>query len=140
MRGIDSWPSYRTPPASGAVMPMSIRSVVVLPAPLGPRKPKISPDRTSKDRSRTACRSPKRFEIPCTSRMGVIAAPPRPDPSSLLGARPGLARHRLQRLQLLALQARVERRQAVAGQGGEALLGLLELPAQHLLVGELGGG
>ena len=33
---------------------MSIRSVVVLPAPLGPRKPKISPRCTSKLTPRTA--------------------------------------------------------------------------------------
>src|SRR5258706_10795763 len=48
-------------PSSGAVMPTIMRMVVVLPAPLGPRKPKTRPARTSKLRSSTAVKSPKRF-------------------------------------------------------------------------------
>src|SRR5829696_5331621 len=36
-------PATRISPASGARNPSSISSVVVLPAPLGPRMPKISP-------------------------------------------------------------------------------------------------
>src|SRR5215471_12108256 len=45
-----TWPL----PLVGKIRPMSILMVVVLPAPLGPRKPKISPRRTSSDRSSTA--------------------------------------------------------------------------------------
>ena len=48
-------------PAVGLTSPSSIRSVVVLPAPLGPRKPTIRPSSTVKDRSSTASTSPKRL-------------------------------------------------------------------------------
>ncbi|MBJ7611056.1 MAG: hypothetical protein JF924_01925 [Candidatus Dormibacteraeota bacterium] len=34
-----SWPATRTLPEVGRISPTSILSVVVLPAPLGPRKP-----------------------------------------------------------------------------------------------------
>ena len=40
--------------------PHSIRNVVVLPAPLGPSRPKISPRRTSNEVLATAVKSPKR--------------------------------------------------------------------------------
>ena len=42
-------------------MPQSMRMVVDLPAPLGPRKPKISPRLTSKLTRLTATKLPKRF-------------------------------------------------------------------------------
>src|SRR4051812_23359671 len=45
-------------PPVGATRPSSIRGVVVLPAPLGPRKPVTRPGSTVKDRSLTAARSP----------------------------------------------------------------------------------
>src|SRR4051812_12135093 len=45
-------------PPVGATRPSSIRRVVVLPAPLGPRKPVTRPGSTVKDRSLTAARSP----------------------------------------------------------------------------------
>ena len=41
-------PSTSTEPASGESSVQMIRSVVVLPAPFGPRRPKISPDSASK--------------------------------------------------------------------------------------------
>ncbi len=41
-------------PASGARRPPTHSIVVVLPAPLGPIRPKISPGSTSKDTSATA--------------------------------------------------------------------------------------
>ena len=44
-----------------------MRIDVVLPLPLGPRKPKISPRPTRNDRSLTTCLSPKRLFRPCTS-------------------------------------------------------------------------
>src|SRR5690242_2544657 len=44
--------------------------VVVLPAPLGPRKPKTSPDATSKSIPLTASRSPYRFDRPATTTAG----------------------------------------------------------------------
>src|SRR5512143_4057607 len=48
-------------PADGLTRPQSIRIVVDFPAPLGPRKPKISPRATSRLMSLTATKSPKRF-------------------------------------------------------------------------------
>jgi len=47
-----------TPPASAASTPITMRIVVVLPAPLLPTKPKSSPARTCKLRSRSASTSP----------------------------------------------------------------------------------
>ena len=46
-------PQIATLPESGRINPVSIRIVVVLPAPFGPRNPKTSPARTSKDTSET---------------------------------------------------------------------------------------
>ncbi len=48
-------------PAVGRTRPSSIRRVVVLPAPLGPRKPVTSPAATSKLRSRTAVTAAEPF-------------------------------------------------------------------------------
>jgi hypothetical protein len=47
-------------PRVGAERPRIIRSVVVLPAPFGPRKPVIVPASNENDRSVTAETSPKR--------------------------------------------------------------------------------
>src|SRR5262249_43538581 len=61
--------------------PHSIRIVVDLPAPLLPRKPKISPRRTSKVSASTATKSPNRRVRPRTT----IAAPSTPAaPAALL--------------------------------------------------------
>ncbi len=49
----------RTVPASGLKMSSIKRIVVVLPAPFGPSKPKISPGSTANETSATACMSPK---------------------------------------------------------------------------------
>src|SRR3712207_6955689 len=46
-------PSTSTRPRVGATSPSSMRMVVVLPAPLGPRKPQISPRSTVNDRLRS---------------------------------------------------------------------------------------
>src|SRR5450759_3166094 len=48
-------------PPVGAKIPVSMRIVVDLPAPFGPRKPKISPFCTSKLTRFTAMKLPKRF-------------------------------------------------------------------------------
>src|SRR6266498_1649860 len=47
-------------PSVGARSPQSMRSVVVFPEPLGPRKPYSSPARTRRLRWSTATRLPKR--------------------------------------------------------------------------------
>src|SRR5579871_353426 len=48
-------------PEVGRSNPQSMRMVVDFPAPLGPRKPKISPRRTSSVTWSTARKSPKRL-------------------------------------------------------------------------------
>ena len=44
-----SWPAIVIVPLDGAMMPASQRSVVVLPAPFGPTRPRISPAATSNE-------------------------------------------------------------------------------------------
>src|ERR1700760_4802438 len=51
-------------------MPSSMRSVVVLPAPLGPRKPRMLPRGKDSDKSFTAVKSPKRLVTFDSSRTG----------------------------------------------------------------------
>ena len=52
---------------SASTRPSSIRRVVVLPAPFGPRKPVTAPSRALKLRSSTAVTSPKRLDSPWIS-------------------------------------------------------------------------
>ena len=49
-----SWPSTYAAPASGRSSPTAIDSVVVLPAPLGPSRPKNEPAGTSRSTPATA--------------------------------------------------------------------------------------
>src|ERR1700691_978095 len=51
-------------PAEGCTRPSSMRRVVVLPEPLGPRKPVTRPGSTVNDRSSTARTGPKDLESP----------------------------------------------------------------------------
>ncbi len=53
-----SMPSMRIEPASGLSSPSMALSVVVLPAPLGPRRPKISPSLISRVTPSTALTGP----------------------------------------------------------------------------------
>ncbi len=62
-----SKPATRPVPEVGASRPVSILIVVVLPAPLGPRKPKISPSGTWKLTWSTAVKSPNRRVSSLTS-------------------------------------------------------------------------
>src|SRR5690349_12905381 len=57
-------------PASGVSNPHSMRMVVVLPLPLGPRNPKICPRSTLKAKSSTTMRLPKLLRNPRTSMAG----------------------------------------------------------------------
>src|SRR5688572_5316699 len=70
-----SKPATRPSPSLGASSPVSILMVVVLPAPLGPRNPKISPARTSNVTASTAVKSPKRRVRPVTLTGGVTGVP-----------------------------------------------------------------
>jgi hypothetical protein len=62
-------PQTRTVPVVAGRKPVMTRSVVVLPAPFGPRKPSISPGDAEKETSWTAVRSPYRLLRFATSIM-----------------------------------------------------------------------
>src|SRR5512136_964731 len=66
-----SKPAMRPLPAVGAMIPHSMRMVVDLPAPFGPRKPKISPVRTEKLMPSTAVKRPKRLTRSVTTTASV---------------------------------------------------------------------
>src|SRR5882757_3696277 len=76
----------RTSPLLGRSRPSSIRIVVDLPAPFGPRKPVTTPGRTVKVRWSTAVLSPYRLVSPCNSIMGARLARHggTPDPDKVL--------------------------------------------------------
>src|SRR4029450_5229447 len=67
---VRSWPLKAPLPASGAWKPAMAANSVVLPAPLGPIRPTISPWCTSSDAWSTALRPPNDLERPRTSSMG----------------------------------------------------------------------
>src|ERR1700722_12656638 len=68
---LTSKPPTTARPDVGAISPHSTRIVVDFPAPLGPRKPKISPACTSRFNSATAVKSPK-----CLLRFSMWTAGP----------------------------------------------------------------
>src|SRR3954447_3445669 len=80
----ESWPGDKAAPEVGFASVQSMLIVVVLPAPLGPRKPNTSPGATSKLTPRTASSSPKDLRSSSTSTAFI---------PSLYGERPiGLGR------------------------------------------------
>src|SRR5215213_9892302 len=66
-RRAGSWPSTETLPLVRVRYPSRISTVVVLPAPLGPRRPNTSPRRTVKEIPRTAATSPYSLRRSSTS-------------------------------------------------------------------------
>ena len=66
-------PAMRALPWVGLSNPASTRSVVVLPAPLGPRRPTTSPAPTVNDTSSTARAPPNSRTSPATSMTGAIS-------------------------------------------------------------------
>src|SRR3546814_5544868 len=70
-----SWPSYSTAPYVGLRIRLKQFNSVVLPAPLGPMRPTIEPEVTSKLTSSTALRPAKCTDSPLTARSGLIAVP-----------------------------------------------------------------
>src|SRR5438477_3880522 len=68
-----SWPRTVTFPEVGFERPLTILTVVVFPEPLGPTRPKISPDRTARVRSSSATNVPKRLVRFLMSMAGVSA-------------------------------------------------------------------
>ena len=100
----------RSRPASGARIPATQRSVVVLPAPFGPTRPRISPARTSKPSASTATRSSKRLVSSLTTSMASDDSQPLRSPSDSL---------RVGRLSSPSLQS-VARRERLRGRGAAA--------------------
>ena len=74
-------PRNRISPPSGREKPESRLNTVVLPAPLGPMRPRISPSAIAKESARTAWRPPKRFESAETSSR-LTAGPPSDAPTA----------------------------------------------------------
>src|SRR5687768_15794265 len=71
---LTSIPATTARPLVGASSPVSILMVVVLPAPFGPRNPKISPAFTAKLTAFTAVKSPKLLVRPSTAMDRSTAA------------------------------------------------------------------
>src|SRR3954471_19788271 len=73
-------PSTRAVPPSGRASVVSMRTTVVLPAPLGPSRPRTRPSGTSNDTPFTASTVPKHFTSPSATIAGsgtrVSLAPP----------------------------------------------------------------
>src|SRR5690349_11448483 len=59
-------------PASGRNCPLTRLKSVVLPAPLGPRIPSVSPSATAKDIPSVTRRAPKLFDTACRARIAAI--------------------------------------------------------------------
>src|SRR5262245_32381417 len=79
--GVSGMPATVARPEVGVTIVPSVRTVVVLPAPFGPRNPNTSPYPTSNETSWNATRSPNRLPSPCTDRAaadtsGLIFGPP----------------------------------------------------------------
>ena len=72
-RPTSSWPSSRTEPVNGSMKPDIRLNTVVLPAPFGPIRPRISPWFNTKERSDTARRPPKSLERLLTSSNAMAA-------------------------------------------------------------------
>src|SRR3989304_6039048 len=69
-------PLNRIPPLSGRSNPVIRLNTVVLPAPLGPINPRISPSATLKDSACTAMTPPKDFVRFSASSNRTFARPP----------------------------------------------------------------
>src|SRR5579871_1098768 len=105
-------------PDVGPSKPHRMRMVVDLPAPLGPRNPKISPRRTSIDTLSTATKSPKRF-VSCSI---LTAGPACADSGSTLHLLLADQRdeHVFKRRHNALVRERAQRRQLL--DGGRALV------------------
>src|SRR5882762_10165361 len=90
-----SAPRKRTEPASGLSAPAMRLKTVLLPEPLGPIRPRISPSATSNETLLTAVKPPNLF-VSCSTfsksrREGVALGERQHRVARLDGARPGAA-------------------------------------------------
>src|ERR1700761_6575637 len=135
-----SAPRIEIRPAVGSTRPSAMRMEVVLPAPLGPKNPKMRPGSTRNDRSSTAWKAPYRLETP--SRISAASMPESPSLrfvatlAGRLAAGEGGAHHEVDRPHhRLAMPGAEERGVArpgdvlgIAGAGAVGGLGLHALP------------
>src|SRR5690242_4083349 len=135
---VTSRPSIMIAPKSGRSRPATSRSVVVLPAPLGPSRTKNSPSSMESEKSRTASVVPKRLltRSSITSAMAGSFVARSADRSSALRIeqRQALgAKHETDRLSDLHRRARRQPRRdpSVARVDGHNLRGAAILGAKH---------
>ena len=95
-------------PPSGRTRPATLRTSVVLPAPLGPSRPRISPGARSSETPSSARRAPKDFERLRTSRGDAAAIGGNPMPIDPLWRAPSWVN--LRRLPMSSLTVRSSRR------------------------------
>src|SRR6185503_3780029 len=69
-----SRPSIKMRPRAGCASPATMRRIVDLPDPLGPRKVKNSPRSTDSESSSAACVEPNRFETSSIVRISWVTA------------------------------------------------------------------
>src|SRR6266581_7998246 len=70
-----SRPANKIDPEVGASVPESMLKIVLLPEPLGPIRPRISPCSTRNDTLLTAVKPPKRFTNPFTVSTQILRWP-----------------------------------------------------------------
>src|SRR5512132_4070057 len=75
-RGPTDRPATVTSPASRVSRPQAMEMMVVLPAPLGPSRPYVSPTSMWKLTSSTATRSPKVLRSPAHTSIGPVTGRP----------------------------------------------------------------
>src|SRR4051812_16365090 len=85
--GASRSPATVAVPEVGATSVPSARTVVVFPAPFGPRKPKTSPRSISNETPSNATRSPKRLPRPWTESALVMLPPRLKTDINMLGSR-----------------------------------------------------
>src|SRR3984893_868735 len=76
-RSVTSWPSMRIAPALGCSKPATMRNVVVLPQPLGPRNETNSPRSTARSKFCTTFWGPKDLRRSLISRNAIRFFPRR---------------------------------------------------------------
>src|SRR4051812_47656664 len=129
---VTSTPNSSTDPVVGGNSPEIRLNSVVLPAPLGPRMARRSPEATSSSTPRTAWTPPKRRPTPSKRRIGAARS------ADVAGAATALLRREVDLLgvanprglvALLALRVRAVRRRRVGGERpAERLLDARDLP------------
>src|SRR5450830_806671 len=101
-------------PAEGGVRPVTVLNRVVLPAPLAPMRPTISPSSTAKLTPRRTSSPPKFLKTPFSCSSGTAISPSVSPSVRLIGQDSQLFQFRLETAQ----RARIEGRNGLAGGAG----------------------